>query len=72
MQPKSETIEAIRKLNPTASPDFLVAFPTDELARYLDRLTMSAVRERNAPPDDLVLLADLPNEGPSHDRHRPG
>lgn len=71
MQPKSQTIEAIRKLNPTASPDFLVAFPNDELARYLDRLTMSAVRKRNAPLDDLVLLADLPNDGPSDDRHRP-
>lgn len=39
MMTKSDTIEAIQKLNPTASPDFLAGFPNDELARYLDRLS---------------------------------
>ncbi len=36
--PKMATIEAIRRLNPTAAPDFLAAFPEDDLAQYLDRL----------------------------------
>ncbi len=39
MMPKSDTIDAIRELNPTANPDFLAGFPKQELARYLERLT---------------------------------
>lgn len=39
MMTKSDTIEAIQKLNPTASPDFLAGFSNDELAKYLDRLS---------------------------------
>ncbi|RME41191.1 MAG: hypothetical protein D6788_01735 [Planctomycetota bacterium] len=60
--PKSQTIEAIRKLNPTANPDFLARFPNDELSRYLDRLTLLSTRRRNAPPDDVILLDDAREE----------
>lgn len=35
---KQETIDAIVKLNPSATPDFLVSFGDDELTRYLGRL----------------------------------
>ena len=39
MMTKSDTIEAIQRLNPTVRPDFLAEFSTDELVRYLDRLS---------------------------------
>jgi hypothetical protein len=38
MMPKSDTIAAITKLNPTADPDFLAEFTNDELSEYLRRL----------------------------------
>ena len=38
MIPKSDTIAAIKKLNPTAEPDFLAEFTNDELSEYLQRL----------------------------------
>ncbi len=37
---KTHTIDAIRSLNPTATPEFLADFSQDELAQYLDRLNM--------------------------------
>lgn len=36
---KRAAIDAIRNLNPTAGPEFLSAFTTEELSRYLDRLS---------------------------------
>ena len=44
MMTKSDTIEAIRRLNPTANPDFLAGFSGDELYRYLDRLNGTSAR----------------------------
>jgi hypothetical protein len=44
---KHATIDAIRTLNPTATPDFLETFTDDELSQYLDRL--SRVAPRNTP-----------------------
>lgn len=38
MSPKSDTIAAILKLNPTAEPEFLSEFPNIELDAYLRRL----------------------------------
>ncbi len=51
MMTKSDTIEAIQKLNPTARPDFLAGFPNDELARYLDRLS-------NMSPERPMVTSD--------------
>lgn len=67
---KSTTIEAIRTLNPTASPDFLAEFSPDELSQYLERLNRASperpledsVRSKDPPqtwptsPDELTLL----------------
>ncbi len=39
--PKSDTIEAILSLNPTAKPDFLAEFSNEDLHDYLHRLTFS-------------------------------
>ena len=36
--PKSDTIEAILSLNPTAKPDFLAEFSNEDLHDYLHRL----------------------------------
>jgi hypothetical protein len=38
MLTKSDTIDAITKLNPTANPGFLAGFSGDELVQYLGRL----------------------------------
>ena len=35
---KSDTIDTIMQLNPTATPEFLAEFTQDELGRYLARL----------------------------------
>lgn len=43
--PKCDTIDAIRRLNPTATPEFLVEFSNDELAQYLDRLETASRRQ---------------------------
>ena len=51
MMTKSDTIEAIQKLNPTATPGFLAGFPNDELARYLNRLS-------NMSPERPVEASD--------------
>jgi len=50
MMTKRDTIEAIRGFNATASPDFLSEFPSEELARYLDRLTLLRRREQAERP----------------------
>lgn len=36
--PKTDTMEAIMKLNPTARPDFLSGFSGEDLTEYLHRL----------------------------------
>ena len=38
MMTKNDTIEAIKNINPTASPEFLEGFSIDDLNHYLDRL----------------------------------
>ena len=38
MMPKSDTIDAILKLNPTVNPAFLAEFSNQELNEYLQRL----------------------------------
>ncbi len=38
MMTKREVIEAIRKLNPTAQPEFLAEFSENQLAQYLEQL----------------------------------
>ena len=62
MMPKSDTIEAIQRLNPTASPEFLAGFSADDLARYLDRLADRPARRIDEPDesaeiDELSLIA---------------
>lgn len=61
MMPKSDTIEAIQRLNPTASPEFLAGFCADDLARYLDRLSERSTRkideaDESVPIDGLSLI----------------
>lgn len=60
MMPKSDTIDAIRKLNPSANPDFLAEFSKDQLGEYLDRLA-SATAGRSV--QGAFDLTDL--DGPS-------
>ena len=50
MMTKNDTIDAIRRLNPTANPDFLAGFSSDELYRYLDRLTGTSTRGQASDP----------------------
>ena len=38
MRDRQSTIESIRSLNPTASPEFLEGFEFEDLAAYLNRL----------------------------------
>jgi len=45
--PKSDTIAAILRLNPTADPEFLVEFSNAELIDYLRRL--EGLRIQRAP-----------------------
>ena len=42
MMTKNDTIEAITRLNPTASPVFLAGFCNDDLASYLQRLSCTS------------------------------
>ncbi len=44
--PKSDTIDAILNINPTAAPEFLSEFSNDDLHEYLRRLTSVSVRCR--------------------------
>ncbi len=52
MMPKSDTITAITKLNPSADPEFLAQFSSEELTEYLHRLTK--VRGVSASADSLL------------------
>ncbi len=58
MMTKSDTIDAIRRLNPTANPDFLAGFSSDELYRYLDRLTGASTRRPANDPTHAVRPGD--------------
>ncbi len=62
MMTKSDTIEAIQKLNPTVNPDFLAEFANDDLTRYLHRLTETAPARRlgtdNVPEVDQPSSVD--------------
>ena len=58
MMTKSDTIEAIRRLNPTANPDFLAGFSSDDLYRYLDRLTGTSARRPANDPTHAVQPGD--------------
>ena len=42
MMTKNDTIEAITRLNPTASPVFLAGFSNDDLVSYLQRLSYTS------------------------------
>lgn len=63
--PKSDTISAIMRLNPTAQPQFLADFPSDDLDQYLDRLQEIAggrrTDEPDAPDDHDPFLRSLPH-----------
>ena len=50
--PKSDTIDAILSLNPTAKPDFLAEFSNEDLHEYLQRLTFSPRQFRRAGETD--------------------
>ena len=50
MSPKSDTIAAILKLNPTAEPEFLSEFPNIELDAYLRRLQGTPTRQTIVEP----------------------
>lgn len=73
MMTKSDTIDAIRRLNPTANPDFLAGFSSDELYRYLDRLTGASTRRSPSDPTQAIGPGDpvrVDAAVPTH-AHRP-
>ena len=57
MMPKSDTIAAIRKFNPTADPVFLAGFGNDDLDEYLHRL-------RHLPTQTRVASQTLARRAP--------
>ena len=63
MMPKSDTISAIGKLNPTVSPEFLAEFSNRELTDYLRRLTdlnhPRPAADRAHPDDEPLVAATL-------------
>lgn len=50
MMTKSDTIDAITKLNPTANPSYLSGFSGDELSQYLGRLESVTRRVNQRDP----------------------
>jgi hypothetical protein len=58
MMTKRDTIEAIRGYNATANPEFLAEFPSEELTRYLDRLTTLQPSMRTEILPELLTLED--------------
>ena len=63
MTTRSDTINAIRRLNTTASPEFLTEFSDDQLSRYLARLdTVSRARPLCWDDDALVRDEALSND----------
>ena len=66
MMPKSDTIDAIRNLNPTATPGFLAEFSNDDLSEYLGRLISAPGGHSVRGFDDLIELDEpLPVEKPA-------
>jgi hypothetical protein len=53
---KHEVIEQIRRLNPTASEEFLEGFPQEELIAYLHQL-QEVRRERVSRSDQAAVMA---------------
>lgn len=51
---KTDTIEAIKQLNPTATPEFLSEFSADELTSYLQRLANRSCRDAYDGRDDVA------------------
>ena len=51
MMTKCDTIDAIKKLNPTADSGFLAGFTSDDLSAYLQRLTE---KPRTTPWNDTA------------------
>ena len=60
---KSDTIDAIRHLNPTADPQFLAEFSGDDLVRYLDRLARSPAERSVFGAGEVIDLYDPSDEG---------
>jgi hypothetical protein len=60
---KAQTIEAIRRLNPTADTEFLAGFSEEDLSDYLARLTGDAYRAAGRASIDLVELAPSSADG---------
>lgn len=58
--PKSDTIEAIMSLNPTARSDFLAEFSPEDLGRYLERLSAPRTDRHKAPREDGASVDDWP------------
>ena len=54
MMTKSDTIDAIRHLNPSADPVFLAEFSGEDLASYLDRLAHPPTRGRVFSADVVI------------------
>ncbi len=72
MKTRSDTINAIRRLNTTASPEFLAEFSDDQLARYLKRLdTTSRVRPL-CWDDDASARDEARSHGSAKARMSPG
>lgn len=56
MMTKNDTIEAITRLNPTASPVFLAGFCNDDLVSYLQRLSSTS-----KPQNVFSAMAEPPS-----------
>ena len=65
MMTKSDTIEAITRLNPTASPVFLAGFSSDDLASYLQRLS-STSKPQNVFSAKAELLPRIDDDAIDH------
>ncbi len=57
MMTKTDTIEAITRLNPTANPTFLAGFSNQDLAHYLQRLSKPSSSQSVFSADDLPPLS---------------
>ena len=68
MIPKSDTIAAIVRINPTANPEFLAQFSNRELDEYLHRLRQLPTRSRphgRAHPRQAELVAAIAPHHPA-------
>ena len=66
---RNSTIDAIRTLNPTASPEFLAEFSSDELTQYLQRLNRVSPEMPTRDLDDTPPpspAAPLAPDAPTH------